>query len=497
MITSSQSALSGEMLMAMLPILIVAGTVVLLMLSIAWRRHHFFNGSLTVIGLNCALFSLYTVWCLLHFSQHDALNVTPLLRINGYSIFYSGLVILASLATCTFAYPWLQGYPDNREEFYLLLLIATLGALVLVSAQHLAAIFLGIELIALPLFGLLGYAYQQNRSLEASIKYFLLSAAASSFLLFGMALLYAQTGGLSFASLGNVFDEHVFSKPLILAGMGMILVGFGFKLSLAPFQLWTPDVYQGAPAPVTAFLGTVGKIALLAGVMRFFLYVPTFNVPGLNTALSFMAVASIFFGNLMALTQNNIKRLLGYSSIAHFGYLMIGLIALHQDPMVLERVAVYIVAYLFSSLGVLGVVSLMSSPYKGADAEALFSYRGLFWHRPILAAVMTIMLLSLAGIPMTLGFIAKFFLLLTAVNTHLWVLTSTVVIGSAIALYYYLRITVSLFLSPPETLQRDTPKDWVFTAGGIVVWISALLVLIFGIYPQPLISFIKGFNAFS
>lgn len=497
MITNSQSSLSGEMLMALLPILIVGGTVILLMLSVAWRRHHFFNGTLTVIGLNCALFSLYAVWCLLNLSQNGMLNVTPLLRIDGYSIFYSGLVILSSLATCTFAYPWLQGYPHNREEFYLLLLVATLGALVLISAQHLATFFLGIELIALPLFGLLGYTYHQNRSLEASIKYFLLSASASSFLVFGMALLYAQTGSLSFTVLGDLFSKSILYQPLIVPGMGMILVGFGFKLSLVPFHLWTPDVYQGAPAPVTTFLATTAKIALLAGVISFFLYVPVFNIHGFNTALLFMAVASVFFGNLMALTQSNIKRLLGYSSIAHFGYLIIGLIALHQDPMALERMGLYIVAYLFSSLGILGVVSLMSSPYKGADTEALFSYRGLFWHRPILAAVMTIMLLSLAGIPMTLGFIGKFFILLTAVNTHLWVLTATVVIGSAIALYYYLRITVSLFLSPPETLQRDTPNDWAFTAGGVVVWISALLVLMSGIYPQPLISFIKTLNAFS
>lgn len=168
-------------------------------------------------------------------------------------MFYTGLVLLASLATCTFAYPWLVGYPDNREEFYLLVLIAAMGGILLASANHLASLFIGIELISLPLFGTVGYAYRQKRPLEAAIKYMLLSAAASSFLLFGMALLYAESGDLSLAGLGKSLQENMMHQPLITAGMGMMIVGLGFKLSLVPFQLWTPDVYQGAPAPVSTF----------------------------------------------------------------------------------------------------------------------------------------------------------------------------------------------------------------------------------------------------
>ncbi|WP_016600369.1 proton-conducting transporter membrane subunit, partial [Yersinia pestis] len=180
--------ITPQQLIAMLPLLIVGLTVVVVMLSIAWRRDHFINATLTVIGLNLALLSLYFV------GQVGPMDVTPLMRVDGYSMFYTGLVIIASLATSTFAYPWLVGYPDNREEFYLLVLIAALGGILLASANHLASLFLGIELLTLPLFGLIGYAYRQKRSLEASIKYMLLSAAASSFLLFGMALLYAESG---------------------------------------------------------------------------------------------------------------------------------------------------------------------------------------------------------------------------------------------------------------------------------------------------------------
>ncbi|EIR30536.1 NADH-quinone oxidoreductase subunit NuoN, partial [Yersinia pestis] len=420
--------ITPQQLIAMLPLLIVGLTVVVVMLSIAWRRDHFINATLTVIGLNLALLSLYFV------GQVGPMDVTPLMRVDGYSMFYTGLVIIASLATSTFAYPWLVGYPDNREEFYLLVLIAALGGILLASANHLASLFLGIELLTLPLFGLIGYAYRQKRSLEASIKYMLLSAAASSFLLFGMALLYAESGSLSFVGLGQSLSDSMVHQPLILAGLGMMIVGLGFKLSLVPFQLWTPDVYQGAPAPVSTFLATASKIAIFAVVMRLFMYAPAADSEAVRLVLSIIAVASILFGNLMAISQTNIKRLLGYSSIAHLGYLLIALVAVqtHELALPLETIGVYLAGYLFSSLGAFGVVSLMSSPYKGPDAESLFSYRGLFWHKPILSAVMTVMMLSLAGIPMTLGFIGKFFVVAMGVSANLWWLTGAVVLGSAI-----------------------------------------------------------------
>ena len=180
------------------------------MLSIAWRRNHFFNATLSVIGLNVALLSLWFV------GQAGAMDVTPLMRVDGYAMLYTGLVLLASLATCTFAYPWLEGYNDNKEEFYLLVLIAALGGILLANANHMAALFLGIELISLPLFGLIGYAFRQKRSLEASIKYTILSAAASSFLLFGIALVYAQSGNLSFVALGKSIAGDVLHEPLLL-----------------------------------------------------------------------------------------------------------------------------------------------------------------------------------------------------------------------------------------------------------------------------------------
>lgn len=477
--------ITPQQLIALLPLLIVGLTVVVVMLSIAWRRNHFVNATLTVVGLNLALLSLWFV------GHAGPMDVTPLLRVDGYSMFYTSLVMLASLATCTFAYPWLAGFPDNKDEFYLLVLIAALGGIVLASANHLAALFIGVELLSLPLFGLIGYAFRQKRSLEAALKYTILSAAASSFLLFGIALIYADSGNLSFVALGQHLSDDMLREPLLLIGLGMMIIGLGFKLSLVPFHLWTPDVYQGAPAPVSTFLATASKIAIFGVIMRLFMYAPVTDSEAVRTVLAVIAFVSILFGNLMAISQSNIKRLLGYSSIAHLGYLLVALIVVQSQQLALETAGVYLAGYLFSSLGAFGVVSLMSSPYRGSDADSLFSYRGLFWHRPILSAVMTVMMLSLAGIPMTLGFIGKFYVIASSVSGQLWWLTGAVVAGSAIGLYYYLRVTVSLYLSPPEMHTRDTPANWAFTAGGVVVLISAILVLLLGVYPQPLIRLVQ------
>lgn len=477
--------ITSQQLTALLPMLIIGLTVVVVMLFIAWRRNHFVTATLTVIGLNLSLFSLWFT------AQNGVMDVTILLRADHFAMFYSGLVILASLATCTFAYRWLAEYQDNREEFYLLVLIATMGGIVLAYANHFAGLFIGVELLSLPLFGLVGYAFRQKHSLEAALKYMLLSAAASSFMLFGIALIYAGVGELSFTAIGRVAGSGLLQQPLMLAGFGLLIIGLGFKLSLVPFHLWTPDVYQGAPAPVAAFLATASKIAIFAALIRLFVDVPAAESEAVRVVLAVIAFASILVGNLMAISQSNIKRLLGYSSIAHLGYLLIALIATPNLALSLEATGVYLFGYLFSSLGAFGVVSLMSTAKQDQDTESLYSFRGLFWHRPVLSSVLAVMMLSLAGIPATLGFIGKFYLLAVGVQASLWWLVGAVVVGSAIGLYYYLRVTVSLFLRGPEHYTRDTDDNWAYTAGGMVVLLSAVMVVILGFYPQPLISLVQ------
>ena len=412
--------------------------------------------------------------------------VTGLLVHDGYSLFGTAAVLVSTLGCATLAHAYLEGVNDNREEMYLLLLIAAAGAIVLVSARHMVSFLIGLELMSIPLYGMVGYIYRDKRSLEASIKYLVLSAAASTFLLFGMALVYAQTGSLAFASLAGAVQM---GAPLVTMGLAMILVGIAFKLSLAPFHLWTPDVYHGAPAPVGAFLATVSKIAVLLVLLRWWNTLGLGQTAVFTTLLATLAALSILGGNLLALQQSNVKRLLGYSSIAHFGYVLVAIIA--GNELSSDAVKVYLLTYMAATLGAFGVLTLLSSPYRGDDAQGLADLRGLFWQRPFLAAVLTLSVLSLAGVPLTAGFIAKFYVIATGVKAGLWWLIAALVAGSAIGIYFYLRVMVTMFLATPGKRRLDAARDWGQHSGGIMTVMLALFTLAVGLYPQPLIDLLQ------
>jgi NADH-quinone oxidoreductase subunit N len=472
---------------ALAPLLITSITVVVVMLGIAWRRNHSQSFLLTVAGLNLALLSIYPAL------KVAPLVVTPLLQIDSFALLYIGIILVSTLACVTLAHAYLgegkAGYPGNREELYLLILMAAAGGMVLVASQHLASLFIGLELLSVPVYGLVAYAFFNKRSLEAGIKYMVLSAAGSAFLLFGMALLYAEAGSLGFSEIGKAIAATGMPSPIASLGLGMMLIGLGFKLSLVPFHLWTPDVYEGAPAPVAAFLATASKVAVFGVLVRLFQISPAATSGVLTDVMSVIAVASILIGNLLALTQNNLKRLLGYSSIAHFGYLMIAMVA--SKGLAVEAISVYLVTYVLTSLGAFGVITLMSSPYSGRDADAMFEYRGLFWRRPYLTAVLTVMMLSLAGIPLTTGFIGKFYIIATGVEAHLWWLTGSLVIGSAIGVFYYLRVMVTLYLQDSKIQRHDAPFNWAQRAGGVMLLGITLLAFFLGVYPQPLLSLVQ------
>lgn len=481
--------LTQQHLIALLPLLITCTTIVVVMLGIAWRRSHDQSFLLSAIGLLLALLSIPLA------SQPGGTEVTALLQLDDFAYLYTALILVATLACITLAHAYLgerpqsEGFPGNREELYLLMLISAAGGLVLVSAQHLASLFIGLELLSVPVYGLVAYAFFNKRSLEAGAKYLVLSAAGSAFLLFGMALLYAESGSLLFSGIGTSMASQG-STAVVQAGVGMMLVGLAFKLSLVPFHLWTPDVYEGAPAPVAAYLATASKVAVFVVLLRLYQISPATHGGWLDTALGLIAIASILAGNLLALNQSNLKRLLGYSSIAHFGYLLVALIA--SKGLAVEAVGVYLAAYVLTSLGAFGVITLMSSPFKGRDADALYEYRGLFWRRPYLTAVMTMMMLSLAGIPLTAGFIGKFYVIASGVESQLWWLLGALVIGSAIGLYYYLRVMVTLFLLEPGLRRHDAPFDWGQRAGGVMLLGIAVLVFVLGVYPQPLLQLVQG-----
>ncbi|WP_312481525.1 NADH-quinone oxidoreductase subunit NuoN [Stutzerimonas nitrititolerans] len=473
---------------ALLPLLITGATAIAVMLAIAWRRNHGLSFVVTSVGLTLALVSIVPAL------RVAPLDVTPLLRLDAFAYFYSAVVLVATLACVTLAHAYLgekagaDGFPGNREELYLLMALSAAGGLVLVSAQHLAGFFIGLELLSVPVYGLVAYAFFNKRSLEAGIKYTVLSAAASAFLLFGMALLYAESGSLSFSGLGASLAAQG-SSLLVQAGIGMMLIGLGFKLSLAPFHLWTPDVYEGAPAPVATFLATVSKVAVFAVLLRLYQLSPATSGGWLNDALSLIAIASILIGNLLALNQSNLKRLLGYSSIAHFGYLLVALIA--SKGLAVEAIGVYLVTYVLTTLGAFGVITLMSSPFQGRDADALYEYRGLFWRRPYLTAVLTVMMLSLAGIPLTAGFIGKFYVIASGVESQLWWLLGALIIGSAVGLFYYLRVMVTLYLVEPGMRRHDAPINWGQRAGGVMLLAIAVLAFFLGVYPQPLLELVQ------
>lgn len=473
-------------LIALLPLLVTSLTAIVVMLAIAVRRNHTVTFILSVVGLNLALLSLIPAL------EVAPLEVTPLLLIDTFACYYMALVLAAGLACVTLIHAYLggesgKGYPGNREELYLLVLLSAAGGLVLVSAQHLAGLFIGLELLSVPTYGMIAYAFFNKRSLEAGIKYMVLSAAGSAFLLFGMALLYAESGNLAFADIGASLARE--SSQLVQIGIGMMLIGLAFKLSLVPFHLWTPDVYEGAPAPVAAFLATASKVAVFAVLLRLYQISPAMSGGWLSDLLTLIAIASILFGNLLALLQNNLKRLLGYSSIAHFGYLLVALVA--SKGLAVEAVGVYLATYVLTSLGAFGVITLMSTPYSGRDADALYEYRGLFWRRPYLTAVLTVMMLSLAGIPLTAGFIGKFYVIAAGVEAQLWWLLGAMVLGSAIGVFYYLRVMVTLFMREPNMHRHDAPFDWGQRAGGIMLLVVALLAFFLGVYPQPLLELVQ------
>ncbi|WHL25211.1 MAG: NADH-quinone oxidoreductase subunit NuoN [Candidatus Blochmannia vicinus] len=478
-------------IIALLPVLIIGITIIIIMLSISYRRNLFLHALLTIFGLSVAIVSLGIV-------QHQGVqNIFQSICIDNFAILYIILVLVSSLASAILAYNWLLSYPSNRDEFYLLLLISSIGGMLLASTSHLGILFLGIELISLPLFGLIGYSFFKKFSLEASIKYIILSGISSSFILFGIALIYAATGCLSFTGISRVL--HLITSHqsilLLIIGLGMVMVGFGFKLSLVPFHLWTPDVYQGASSSVSLYLTTSSKIAIISVLIRLFMIFPDQYNKIFYIFLSGTACCSTLFGNLMAIKQNNIKRVLAYSSIAHIGYTLIGVIAaLQTNPMALEAIGVYLISYLLANIGAFGVIAIMSVFCADAyTTDVLLTYRGLFWRQPMLSVLFTIIILSLAGIPMTLGFIGKFYLFVLGVNSQLWWLTIFIAMSSVISIIYYLRIIINLYLNPSRnclSINSNSTSSWIITPYGILVIIVSFFILFLGVYPRPMIYFI-------
>ena len=420
-----------EDFIALLPLLVTAVSSLIVLLLAAFRRDRPLAAIVTSLGLTVALItSLRT--------RVAPRQVTSLLMLDAYAIFYIGLLSGGEPGGHGLSYGYLKTRESQREEFYVLLLLATLGAITLAAATHFASFFLGLELLSVSLYVLIAYVRTERNPLEAGLKYLILSGTSSAFLLFGMALLYFQLGTMGFAGMASALDQQAERFIQSLVGLALILTGVGFKLALVPFHMWAPDVYQGASAPVAAFIATVSKGAMFALLLRYFVEISAFRSGVLWWTLAGIAVLSMFVGNLLALLQDNIKRLLAYSSIAHLGYVLVAFLA--SGPLAVEAVTVYLVAYFITTLGAFGIVSVLSK--SGREADTMEDYRALFWRRPWIAAVFAIMLLSLAGIPLTAGFVGKFYVIAAGVDSALWLLLVLLAINSVIGLFYYLRIIV-------------------------------------------------------
>jgi NADH-quinone oxidoreductase subunit N len=462
--------------LALLPFLLIAGTSVFVMLAIAACRRHWPSLCMTLIGLAAAFGSLWLVAPLV------PRKVTPLLILDQYALFYIGLIIAATFAIAILCYGYLERHSEPREELYVLLLVATLGSMVLVASRHFVSFFLGLEILSVALYALSAYLHTRSRPLEAGIKYLVLAGSSSAFLLFGMALIYAQAGTMDLSRMA-AFLAGPPSSPLILVGLMLIITGIGFKLGVVPFHLWTPDVYEGAPAPVTAFIATVSKGAIFAILLRYFYVSGAQHVHSVFVVFAIIAVASMFVGNLLALLQNNVKRILAYSSIAHMGYLLAAFEA--GGSMASEAIAFYLVAYFITTVGAFGVVTVLSDEER--DADTLADYSGLFWRRPVLASIFTVMLLSLAGIPLTAGFLAKFYVVAAGVSAAIWALILILVISSVIGLFYYLRVLVTMYARVPE----EVPVPTSFHPGSYVLIALTVLLVWLGVNPGPLLNVIK------
>ncbi len=457
------------------PFLVIAIAPIVIMIVISILRNYEVVYGFSVLSLLAAFASIFFIIPSL---PHP---IEPLFIIDIYSMFFLGIIIISALLVTFLSYDYIKQLEGAREEYYIILFTTTLGASLLAVANHFILFFLGIETLSISLYILIAFQKSKDQSIEAGIKYLILASASSAFLLFGMALIYSVFGTMQFSGIVSAISNHGQLPPLFIYGFGMLLVGVGFKLAVVPFHMWTPDVYQGAPAPVTAYIATVSKGAVMAVLIRFFFNIKGFDNQSIFIVISGIAILSMFVGNLLAIRQQNIKRLLAYSSIANMGYLII--ILLTGSDKGIQSAIFYLISYFITTIGAFGVISLLST--NKYEAEKIEDYKGLFWKRPWIAIVFTLSLLSLAGIPITAGFIGKFYLLFEGMKAGLFVLVFSMIINSVIGLYYYLRVITTLFAPAGETKLPVLSLTGKFTLA-----ITGLSILILGIYPGWLIDLI-------
>jgi len=401
--------------------------------------------------------------------------------VDHLSVFFIFLFTLSSALAILLSIEYNRREGIRMGEYYSLILFCTIGMILLASSTDLIMIFLGIEIVSICLYVLAGIRRRDLKSNESALKYFLLGAFATGFLLYGMALVYGTTGSTNLMKIATAIHEgNVNSMPLLLLGVVLLVVGFGFKVSSAPFHMWTPDVYQGAPTPVTAFMAVGPKAAAFAALFRVF----TQSLPELDSTwemvLIVVAVLTMVVGNLGAIMQTNVKRLLAFSSVSHVGYILMAVIA--KNSIATASLLFYMLAYAFMIFGVFGIIIMMGR--EGEENLEIENYAGLGYKHPLLALSMTAFLLSLGGLPPFAGFVAKFYIFSAALKEGLLALVVIAVLNSAISFYYYLKIIVFMYMKEPQQEIRVSLSPITL----FVVTVSLIATIQLGIFPDPIIA---------
>ncbi len=409
------------------------------------------------------------------------------ISIDSFAAYFELAILIAAMFTILMSLDYAGEHRIPGAEYYSLLLFSVLGMMLMATAGDLIIIFLGLETMSLSVYVLAGIARRDPKSNEAAIKYFLLGAFSTGFLLYGIALVYGATGTIKLGPIHTVLASGAMgSNRMLLLGIGMLLIGFAFKVAAVPFHMWTPDVYEGAPTPVTAFMAVGVKLAAFAGFLRVFLVDLTPLTTEWSSVLWVVAALTMTGGNLMAIAQTNIKRMLAYSSIAHAGYLLVGMTAGAGAG---GAILYYLVAYAFTNLGAFAVVIALER--LGVVSNKISDYRGLGTRHPMLAGAMAVFLLSLTGVPPMAGFVGKFYLFYAALHHGYVGLVVIAVLNSVISTYYYFSVLVAMYMQEGGV---EVPRLSARPALVAAIGLAAIATVVIGVYPQPYIGIAS--NAF-
>ena len=416
-----------------------------------------------------------------------------LVVMDSYAAFWKMLLYLVSGMTILFSMSYLKEERIDLAEYYAFVLLALVGMMVMVSGADLLTIYLGIELMSITLYIMAGFKRFEARSIEASAKYFVLGAFSSGILLYGISLLFGVTGSTRLSEISAVVNGPALNDPLMLLALMLIIVGFGFKVAAVPFHMWTPDVYEGAPTSVTAFMAVASKAASFAAFLRVLLEAFGGVKPNWNVLLLAVCLITMALGNLVAIVQTNVKRMLAYSSIAHAGYALVGVVVagwIGVEADISSRgvssLMLYLAIYSFMTIGAFAMVAILRK--GGLEGEEIEDFTGLAKRHKGGAFLMLVFMISLAGIPPTAGFIGKFYLFMAAVNAGLAWLAIFGLVFAAISAFYYLRIVMVMYMREPSPEQEKNTRLALSPQVSVVLACAVAGVVLLGIFPGPLVS---------